>query len=162
MMSLVSVLGCGTWFFPIEEQLYSLGAWIVNDWLSRPENKSLWPNIRAVVLYGDPLWHRSGQGFSYAGLAAGFLTPDPYGNTPPGPGIGISDRWQSWCIQNDPVCGEGWGASDLLNQANAAKSCPQTHCEHLKYTRDDYGHGQGYDLTTGGGKFLASQVFPSH
>jgi hypothetical protein len=82
---------------------YSLGSWIVNDWLSKNEN--LWSNIRAVVLYGDPLWHRSGQGFSYAGLAAGLLTPDPYGNTPPGPGIGISDRWQSWCIQNDPICG---------------------------------------------------------
>jgi hypothetical protein len=24
-MSLVSVLGCGTWFFPIEEQLYLYG-----------------------------------------------------------------------------------------------------------------------------------------
>jgi putative transposase len=26
-MSLVSVLGCGTWFFPIEEQLYYLRTW---------------------------------------------------------------------------------------------------------------------------------------
>jgi hypothetical protein len=26
-MSLVSVLGCGTWFFPIEEQLYFFYNW---------------------------------------------------------------------------------------------------------------------------------------
>jgi Cutinase len=137
---------------------YSLGAWVVNDWLSK--NPGLWPNIRAVVLYGAPLWRRSGQGYSYAGLAAGLLTPNPYGNNPPGPGIGISDRWQSWCIQNDPVCGEGWDALHRLNQMGVAIGCPQTNCEHLKYTRVDYGHGRGYDLTTGGGKFLASQAFP--
>jgi pimeloyl-[acyl-carrier protein] synthase len=28
-MSLVSVLGCGTWFFPIEEQLYYLSHWFI-------------------------------------------------------------------------------------------------------------------------------------
>ena len=30
MMSLVSVLGCGTWFFPIEEQLYLLHGGVAN------------------------------------------------------------------------------------------------------------------------------------
>ena len=138
---------------------YSLGSWIVNDWLSKNEN--LWSHIRAVVLYGDPLWHRSGQGFSYAGLAAGLpFTPDPYMNTPPGPGVGISDRWQSWCIQKDPVCGEVYplvGSVHQPSQVIDAKACPQANCEHLKYTQK-----QGYDLTTTGGKWLASQVFPSH
>jgi Cutinase len=143
---------------------YSLGAWVVNDWLSK--NSDVWPNIRAVELYGDPLWHRSGhdassgQDYDYAGLAAGLVTPDPYSNTPTGPGVGISNRWQSWCLQNDPVCGEGYSIVDLVHQASDAKACLDTNCEHLKYTKDDYGHGRGYDLTTRGGEFLASQTFP--
>jgi hypothetical protein len=35
---------------------YSLGAWVIDDWLSRRENEILWQHIRAVELYGDPQW----------------------------------------------------------------------------------------------------------
>jgi hypothetical protein len=40
---------------------YSLGAWAVNKWLYA--NVDFWPWIRAVELYGDPLWRRKGNDY---------------------------------------------------------------------------------------------------
>jgi hypothetical protein len=40
---------------------YSLGAWVINDWLDG--NNDLWDYIRAVELYADPLWYRFGPAF---------------------------------------------------------------------------------------------------
>ena len=142
---------------------YSLGAWVINEWLGREENKNLWPNIRAVELYGDPLWHRSGndylgQTYIYNGIAhlPGFL--DPYQNSPPGPGVEIADRWQSRCLKGDAVCGEGYNGITQSIQYPLALDCiNNSNCEHRRYTKDQGGH----DLTTRGAEFMALKAFPS-
>jgi len=145
---------------------YSLGAWIVNDWLDK--NMDIWPNIVAVELYGDPLWEHwvndFGQNRLYAGLAQ-FVVPNsrPYeGDSPQGP-LGITGRWQSRClpgVSGEPICGEGYsmlklGAEEQFepvtnpsagqfgyihppNQALDAVNCVADNCPHLKYFMGTY------------------------
>ena len=85
---------------------YSLGAWIIDDWLRRNKDvcssrqpagncEDVSPNIVAVELYGDPLWHRKGNAYlggpvvTFDGLARqlglhlgnNHDRPDPYTDT---------------------------------------------------------------------------------
>jgi hypothetical protein len=141
---------------------YSFGAWIINDWLGK--NPDIWPNIRGVVLYGDPLWERTGPPYlagqidTYKGVArvVGPPNPDPYLNTPEGPGVSISDRWQSRCLKDDPICGEGYGRDLWGAQGLVAKNCASNVCQHKLYTKVNW----GYNLTERGAKFLALKAFP--
>ena len=78
---------------------YSFGAWVIDDWLAQQwtAQTPAWNNVRAVELYGDPMWYRNG---TYEGLARSLLgqtlTLDPYKNTPPGySNSPLVDRWQS-------------------------------------------------------------------
>jgi hypothetical protein len=124
---------------------YSFGAWIIDDWLSRPENSGFLPRIRGVQLYGDhPLLRRHDpiSGFVHEGLVRRIgqaVSPDPYTSAPLGP-PGLTDRWESFCLQMDPVCGEGYPNPPITLefQLVAAYKCTDTmtHCEHLKYARD--------------------------
>ena len=51
-MSLVSVLGCGTWFFPIEEQLCYLKHWGI-DWRRLRREP---PAVRFQAQQSNELW----------------------------------------------------------------------------------------------------------
>jgi Cutinase len=157
---------------------YSLGSWVIDEWLSREKEqgggKDLWDYIKAVELYGDPLWYRRGSAYlggpvdTYGGLARRRLTPvkpNPYENNTQGPGGDLSNRWQSRCLRGDQVCGEGY-ASDFVSgivQIKDAIVCIATFCEHKKYalSPDPSKADQvGYGLTERGGKFLALKTFP--
>jgi Cutinase len=145
---------------------YSLGAWVIDEWLSG--NKSLWQYIKAVEVYGDPLWYRKGQDGTYQGVALRFRSQDvetvnqnPYKNNPPGYPLPLANRWQSLCLSKDPVCGEGYN-SDLISgavQMTDFLKCPVFFCEHLKYAIAPGDNRTGYGSTKGGGAFLASQAF---
>jgi hypothetical protein len=155
---------------------YSFGAWVIDDWLSISENEALWQFIGAVQLYGDPLWKRTGPPYlggtvdTYIGVAhvvnptgMGFPNPNPYSNTPEGPGVGLSDRWQSRCLKDDPICGEGYGFLYYGNQLGLAINCGTSpdFCEHEKYASEpEKGKKVGYGLTTRGAMFLALKTFP--
>lgn len=150
---------------------YSLGAWVINDWLLSKtlinyikwdfKNKDLWKYIRAVELYGDPLWYRFGPAFpadppeTYKGLARHTgRYANPYKNNPQGPPDGeLAKRWQSRCLVGDAICGEGYKGWDaLIKQIDEAKNC--SSCWHDQYHRPATG------LTTKGAKFLALKTFP--
>jgi hypothetical protein len=140
---------------------YSLGAWVIDEWLSK--HQDLWSYIRAVELYGDPMWYRFGPAFpaatpeTYKGLLRHLdQYPRPYENNPQGPGGELSKRWQSRCLVGDPICGEGYvgfGAFDAQAldgiQCNADPSC-----KHRQY------HTQTTKLTTNGANFLFLKTFP--
>jgi hypothetical protein len=159
---------------------YSFGAWVINEWLTKGldeqnGNWTFWPQIRAVELYGDPLWSRAGQDykntpFIYPGLATVIPnTHSPYVNNPPGPAgkvITLANRWQSRCLKGDPICGEGYPMvfdpmSHLVQnpqQLPDAVGCanPNTVCEHEKYTKAN----GGYSLTERGANYLSLKAFP--
>jgi hypothetical protein len=158
---------------------YSLGAWVINEWLAKDLDKpngnwTLWPLIRAVELYGDPLWYRAGHDyqnnhFIYNGLATLISDiPNPYDNTLAGPAstiLSLANRWQSRCLKGDPVCGEGYpividpiGLLHHPDQGPDALACanPNTVCEHTKYIKAK----GGYNLTERGANFLAFKAFP--
>jgi hypothetical protein len=137
---------------------YSFGAWIIDDWLSR--NSSLWPNILAVELYGDPLWYRLYDAtLFYGGWArrlgqAGKL--DPYKEK-----LNLADRWQSRCLHGDAICGEGYSSPSF--PIAEALQCKDTLCEHRKYPLDPEINMSlsGYGRTRHGAEFLAWKAFPS-
>jgi hypothetical protein len=165
---------------------YSLGAWVINEWLSAPETQVFWWLIEAVELYGDPLWSRFGPAFPaaqpqhYKGLVrhahdldllpTGVIIPPFYDNNPQGPGGDLSARWQSRCLVGDPVCGEdyvGWDA--LVKQINDIAHCndnKDSPCEHQKYHvgEDDetknFQYHPATKLTTNGANFLFLKTFP--
>jgi hypothetical protein len=131
---------------------YSLGTWIINEWLNREESagggKNLWKYISAVELYGDVLWRRKGPPYpaggvdTYEGVLRRLNIPtliglpiknDPYaeGKEVQGPGGELSKRWQSRCLRGDAWCGEGYGVlkegyggiPGLIKQIGAALQC---------------------------------------
>lgn len=149
---------------------YSLGAWVIDKWLaaklSPPSaNVSVSTSIRAVELYGDPLW-LNGDHKGIARRVGQSVTFDPYDNTPPGYKGSLADRWQSLCLANDPICGEGsyssieWSIEPwfLKRQAIDAGKCAFP-CEHWKYALSPVLGLVGYGSTKGGGGFLASKAF---
>ena len=94
--------------------------------------------------------------------------PDPYMNSqasdpqPQGPGAGavldLSDRWQSRCLEGDPICGEGTANPGLIGQETAAIACiVDPNCPHHGYTKTN----NGYNPTELGAEYLASKAFPS-
>lgn len=122
---------------------YSMGAWIIDDWLTRRSHRSLWSSIRGVVLYGDPQWKRDAN-LGIARQAPIYSPVDPY--PPDGP---IVDRWESLCLPQDPICGEGYANGGGRQLADVFR-CTVT-CEHMNYS--EYGGGKR------GGQFLASTAF---
>jgi hypothetical protein len=145
--------------------------------------------IKAVELYGDILWRREGPPYlgapkdTYEGVLRrlGLSSDrDPYKNLPQGPGGELTERWQSRCLKDDALCGEGWGSFllNLGNQIGAASRCGFALCEHQRYPINP-GPGDhpvptatcgnpllegltstGYGLTRCGAKFLALKTFP--
>jgi hypothetical protein len=79
---------------------YSLGAWVINYWLSQPENKDLLKYITAVELYGDPAWSHNGYAGLVSRLGISGVSPDPYANNAWGSEV-LQDRIQS--LNSAPV-----------------------------------------------------------
>jgi len=93
---------------------------------------------------------------AYPGATAGA---DPYTDNLQGPGVGISDRWQSRCLKGDSVCGEGYNVTGL-NQFGLVGNClSNSSCMHRRYTKAGVSNN-GYNLTERGAKFLAFKAFP--
>lgn len=121
---------------------YSMGAWVINKWLTDPKYRSEWSMIKAVVLYGDPCYT---GGFFDDGLARLFAFS--YGCMPsshypyPKARAHVPFQVQTYSLAYDPVSGEDWhGGNPLTNvlkeaQLAAAVTCtnPAT-CSHLDYT----------------------------
>lgn len=157
--------GCATQSFVLVG--YSFGAWVIEEWLS--ENRPLWNLIKAVEVYGDPLWCRSAPDCTYGGLARRWLQlgqlqevdPDPYRHTPPGYDEPLQNRWQSLCLARDPVCGEGYGQGDFLGQHGDAVSCVWNFCEHKKYALSPEPGRTGYGVTRFGAETLALTLYGS-
>lgn len=136
---------------------YSEGAWVVNYWLHF-HPKEARSQVKAVELYGDPIWYRAydhdpnGGVVAYQGLAriAGldfgwFGPPYPIQNTP--------YLVQSLCASNDPVCGEGYKdtIADHRGQFETTVACvSDMTCTHHSYTSG---------ATKQGGEFLANHAF---
>ena len=122
---------------------YSMGAWIINDWLVH--NQASWKYIKAVVLYGDPCWtdgadrgmvRAAESAIPAIGAIDGCMPPGTY----PYPATSHPFLTQSWCVGGDPVCGAGFadntaamGASALVCVAEAVTGPPFPHCPHFWY-----------------------------
>ena len=59
-MSLVSVLGYGTWFFPIEEQLYCCRIWD-QSFREQPDQRELRVIVPLVLYQGERSWSYSSE-----------------------------------------------------------------------------------------------------
>jgi predicted esterase len=106
---------------------YSMGAWVINEWLiDHPGEVAM---IKAVALFGDPCWNYHLD----RGLARIFtLTCSlnyPY----------LPDRTWTACLNFDPVCGGSFkegllGTTSAELQLTEAALCTKTSCPHLHYT----------------------------
>jgi predicted esterase len=109
---------------------YSMGAWVINEWLK--DNPKEWRLIKAVVLYGDPCW-RDGPDRGLARFSL-FGTCSPAKDYPyPAAASKVPFQTESYCLYHDPVCGDGYG-SNLVSQLNDAINCVKNSCPHLHYT----------------------------
>lgn len=144
--------GCTTAETHIALVGYSMGAWVINDWIMSHPLERDW--IRAVVLYGDPCWvhdgHATGlaRGFPNAGFGcmpkADYPYPLPTGTA------ATPFAVQSWSAYKDPVTGEGW-AGNRVGQIQAAINCtPGSGCTHLSYT--------GSSAIRAGAQFVVNQL----
>lgn len=144
--------GCRTSQLRIALVGYSMGSWVINDWIeSHPLE---WSWIRAVVLYGDPCWVHNGnatglaRGFPNAGL--GCMPKKDYPYPLPGENTAVPFLVQSWSFNKDPVTGEGW-AGNRSGQIQAAMNCkPGSGCTHLAYT--------GSSAIQQGAQFVVNQL----
>jgi predicted esterase len=122
---------------------YSMGAWVINDWLDH--NPGDWIYIKAVVLYGDPCWiDGADKGLVRAAGIAGVagLVGCMSARTYPYPAA--TDvytphfKTQSWCVGGDPVCGGGFKGK-LAKMVKGGLGCladtkpPYTRCPHYWY-----------------------------
>jgi hypothetical protein len=138
---------------------YSEGAWIVDqylaqygEYLAQHPGASEW--VRGVALYGDPQWRHGygtlwpfsavyGQGMTRWVLGGRYQIPGAY------PAL---NSVQSICINQDPVCGEGYSALLAQNgQDAAAAACTVVTCPHYGYTDAP---------ARTGGSFLGWMLFP--
>jgi hypothetical protein len=144
---------------------YSMGAWIINDMLTKMLAKpGDWSNIKGIELYGDPCYISG----SYKGLVRESY-PDlnhcmldswyPY----PEPANFVPFKVQSQCYEHDPICGRGFTGKNLfdkqrlftLAQCNYTPSPSKAGaCPHFDY---EVG-GPGKGSTAEGGKFLAQHA----
>jgi hypothetical protein len=117
---------------------YSMGAWVINDWIMSHPGE--WDMIRAVVLYGDPCYT---GGFFDKGLArlfaygAGCMPSSDYPY--PAARAHVPFQVKTYSLPHDPVSGENWhGAFTDVNKASqlaAAIGCTNSAtCSHLDYT----------------------------
>ena len=149
---------------------YSMGAWVIGNFLADKNNAAFLPRIKAVMLYGDPNRYRYPEGKTkgktyYQGLAQ-WWGQRPTKNYP------VSrERTLSICLEKDPVCGEGYpntvgSRHDITRdtQTQDAAGCPATKCAHLKYVKDnrETAEQDGYGLTDLGGHFLAEFAATGH
>jgi len=131
---------------------YSLGAWIINYTLITYHK--IWNHVSAVAYYGDPCWHNSSRG--YEGLARKVVGGCAAKSSYPYPASKTPFLMQSWCVNKDPICGQGYNPSDIAAQLKAAKHCTaQNKCTHFDY-KDGYPNS---GPTVNGGKFLESHAF---
>ena len=128
---------------------YSMGAWVINQWLSDSKYRGEWSMIKGVLLYGDPCYING----SDAGLARAFNAPGCMpANTYPAPVAGatfpIPD--EVWCAALDGVCGGGYSAKgDPTNRTTellAATGCAIGNCHHFDYW---YAGASSSDLAAG-------------
>jgi len=144
---------------------YSMGAWIINDMLTKMLAKpGDWAGIKGIELYGDPCYISG----SYKGLVRETY-PDlnhcmldswyPY----PEPANFVPFKAQSQCYYHDPICGRGFTGKNLfdkqrlftLAQCNYTPSPSKAGaCPHFNYEVGGPGKGE----TAKGGKFLAQHA----
>lgn len=142
---------------------YSMGAWIINLWLMG--HKDLWPQIRAVALFGDPCYH--------SGISNGIVRRSPLWGTcmPKGtypyPGSFSSKFWhhhrhpaaRTYTEPQDPVTGDGWGLDPAIAQLVAASRCVQNNCSHLDYAPNmGTSNGGGAEATAAQAPFISAGV----
>jgi predicted esterase len=117
---------------------YSMGAWVINEWIVDHMYQPLGlAVIRAVVLFGDPCWaNGNDQGLVRRWLGRnGCMPAADYPYPHPGGAGAVPFGIQSWTAANDPVSGAGWGGKKASDQLTAAKNCSDpTTCSHLDYT----------------------------
>jgi cutinase len=107
---------------------YSLGAWIVDDYLAGQTTRFRQRAVSAVVLYGDPEWPTPSPG----GLAREFthIRIDPY--KPPG----LEGRFMSMCLRHDIVCNGSHDSTGTRVQEMATCVIGLPNCAHRRYHLD--------------------------
>lgn len=107
---------------------YSLGAWIVDDYLAGQSAGFRQRTLSAVVLYGDPEWPSPAPG----GLARefGHVNIDPYKPT------GLRGRFMSMCLRHDFVCNVSHESGATRMQEMAACAIGLSNCAHRRYQVD--------------------------
>lgn len=107
---------------------YSLGAWIVDDYLAGQVTAFRQRAISAVVLYGDPEWPAPSPG----GLAREFarVNIDPYKPQ------GLQGHFLSVCLPHDVVCNASHESAGARMQQLAGCVAGSPDCVHRRYQLD--------------------------
>lgn len=107
---------------------YSLGAWIVDDYLAGTSAQFRQRSLSGVVLYGDPEWPSPSPG----GLAREFarVSIDPYKPQ------GLQGRFLSMCLQHDIVCNGSHDSAGTRLQELAGCVVGLPTCAHRRYQLD--------------------------
>ncbi|WP_027943495.1 cutinase family protein [Amycolatopsis taiwanensis] len=107
---------------------YSLGAWIIDDYLAGQDTAAQQRAISAVVLYGDPEWPIPSPG----GLARefGHVHISPYKPQ------WLRERFLSMCLPHDVVCNAGHDTAGARVQQLAACVAGLPGCAHRRYQLD--------------------------
>lgn len=107
---------------------YSLGAWIVDDYLAGQSAAFRQRTISAVVLYGDPEWPAPAPG----GLAREFarVNIDPYKPQ------GLGGHFLSVCLPHDVVCNASHESAGARMQQLAGCVAGSPDCAHRRYQVD--------------------------
>ena len=129
---------------------YSMGAWVINQWLSDPKYRSEWSMIKGVLLYGDPCWiNGSDEGLARGFGASGCMPASSY----PAPVAGAAFKIpvEGWCANLDGVCGQNWHAKGnpvaLADELSNAIGCTVlANCNHKQYW---YAGASSSDLVEG-------------
>jgi len=133
---------------------YSLGSWVINFALET--HYYMAGLLDLVLLQGDPCWSNTGDGSEGLAQRAQSLTTVQLGCMPAGtyPYIGFANPYtaQALCVNNDPVCGEGYNLLTTNQQLSKAIACGKsTSCPHFNYWDDG--------AAAYGGKWLADYIF---
>jgi len=128
------VSGCQLGQLKIALVGYSMGAWVINDWLNFHPNE--WKFIKAVVLYGDPCWIngadkgliRAAKVAGLAGCMSAKTYPKPAATSLYKPGF----KTEIWCVGGDPICGGGY-KGNFAKMLPKALACKSAACAHWWY-----------------------------
>lgn len=104
---------------------YSLGAWIVDDYLAGLPARFQQRTFSGVVLYGDPEWPAPAPG----GLAREFgqVNIDPYRPQ------GLAGRFLSLCLPHDVVCNASHDPAVVRAKQAASCALELSNCAHRRY-----------------------------